>query len=111
MKILKFRNHLALKILSGEKTVTWRLFDDKDLRVGDKLVFQNWNTGENFAETEIVEVREKKLGKLTDADFERHEKFESEEDMYQHYREYYGEAVNGDTVVKIVSPTFNLQVQ
>lgn len=37
MKTLKFRSHLADLILKGEKDVTWRLFDDKDLTIGDQL--------------------------------------------------------------------------
>jgi len=31
MKTLKFREKLSKLILSGKKTTTWRLFDDKDL--------------------------------------------------------------------------------
>ncbi len=46
--MVKFREHLVLKILSGEKTVTWRLFDDKDLQEGDRIELVNWNTGETF---------------------------------------------------------------
>ena len=46
MKTLKFASHLVQKILSGEKTSTWRLFDDKDLQVGDGLIFVNKDTGE-----------------------------------------------------------------
>ncbi len=49
MKTMKFRDYLVSKILDGSKTVTWRLFDDKDLQAGDELTFQNWNSGENFA--------------------------------------------------------------
>jgi hypothetical protein len=37
MKKLKFRHHLVKEIVTGSKTVTWRLFDDKDLQVGDEL--------------------------------------------------------------------------
>lgn len=103
MKIIKFRDHLVSKILDGSKTVTWRLFDDKELRVGDELTFQNWNTGENFAKGKIVGVREKILGKLEPADFDGHERYESEEAMYKHYREYYGDRVNQDTVVKMIT--------
>ena len=39
MKTLKFTTQLVEKILSGEKTSTWRLFDDKDFKNGDNLAF------------------------------------------------------------------------
>lgn len=38
MKTLKFRDRLAQLVLSGEKYVTFRIFDDKDLQVGDELL-------------------------------------------------------------------------
>lgn len=102
MKTLKFRPHLAKMILEGGKTTTWRLFDDKNLQVGNKLNLQNWETGENFASAEILEMQEKKLGELKDADLDGHEGFQSQEDMLKHYREYYGEKVNLNTVIKII---------
>jgi hypothetical protein len=37
MKTLKFRDYLVPLILSGSKTATWRLFDDKDLAKGDAI--------------------------------------------------------------------------
>jgi hypothetical protein len=49
MKTLKFAANLVPLILSGEKTSTWRLFDDKDLQVGDELEFINKNTNTTFA--------------------------------------------------------------
>jgi len=44
MKTLKFANNLVSLILSGEKTATWRLFDDKDLTKGDKVLFLDQET-------------------------------------------------------------------
>ena len=37
MKTLKFKQCLVDQILRGEKTSTWRLFDDKDLNIGEKI--------------------------------------------------------------------------
>jgi uncharacterized LabA/DUF88 family protein/uncharacterized protein YqfB (UPF0267 family) len=48
-KTVKFRETLAELVLKGEKTATWRLFDDKDLKVGDLLNLQIWETGKDFA--------------------------------------------------------------
>lgn len=102
MKTLKFMPHLVSMVLDGEKTSTWRLFDNKDLRVGGELVFVNKDTEEEFAKAVITKVREKKLKDVQDNDFEGHEKYESEEKMYETYRRYYGEKVNPDTLVKMI---------
>ncbi len=102
MKKLKFRHHLAEEIIAGRKTVTWRLFDDKDLKVGDELELLDWESGEKFAEAEILKVREKRLGEIEEKDFEGHEKFESKEEMLETYRKYYGDKVDWNTIVKII---------
>jgi len=102
VKTLKFRHHLAEEILAGRKTVTWRLFDDKDLKIGDKLELLDWESGEKFAEAEITGVREKRLGEIEEKDSEGHEKYQSNEEMLEHYKKYYGEKVDMDTAVKII---------
>lgn len=89
-------------VLSGEKFVTWRLFDDKDLAVGDDLVFINSDTGEEFGTAIILEVREKSLKDINEDDFVGHEKFESHEAMFQTCVNYYGDKVTPETIVKII---------
>ena len=89
-------------ILSGEKNATWRLFDDKDLQKGDEIGLINWDTGKVFGKAKLAEVREKKMGELEDNDFDGHEKFSSEEEMYQAYRAYFGDKVGPETIVKII---------
>lgn len=102
MKTLKFRPHLVKEILEGRKTITWRLFDDKDLKVGDRLEFLSSEILEKFAEAEITEIKEKKLGEIEDSDYEGHERYSSQKEMINHYRNYYGNKVNLDSVVKII---------
>lgn len=48
-KILKFRKGLAYLILQGEKDTMWRLFDDKDITMGDVCKLLVWETLELFA--------------------------------------------------------------
>jgi hypothetical protein len=55
----------------------------------------------------IIKVEEKKLKDLQDSDFEGHEKYESEEKMYENYRKYYGDKVTPDTVVKMIDFKLN----
>jgi hypothetical protein len=102
MKTLKFRSNLAEEILRGHKISTWRIFDDKNLRIGDELELLRWESKEKFAQAKITGVREKKLGEITENDFEGHEKFTSQKEMLETYRKYYGEEVSLETVVKII---------
>lgn len=69
MKTLKFKPHLVEQILDGSKTSTWRLFDDKDLQIGDKLEFINKDTLEIFGTAKIKNVIIRTLGTLEDSDW------------------------------------------
>ena len=106
MKTVKFTAELVHLILSGEKTSTWRLFDDKNLSVDDNLEFVNKETGEVFGYATITTVWEKKMEEICDDDFDGHEKFSSKEEVFETYRKYYGDRVDGETVVKIIHFTF-----
>ena len=106
MKTLKFQPHLCKQILTGEKTATWRLFDDKDLQEGDTIELVNFETKETFGTGVITQLRIKTLGTLEATDWEGHEKFDSEEAMYATYRSYYGDTVGPDTEVKIINFSF-----
>lgn len=102
MKTLKFDPKLVPLILSGEKTTTWRLWDDKGLKAGDKVTFINRETGEIFATVELTKVVEKTFAELTLEDKSRHESFRSDEEMYETYSRYYGKKVDPDTSLKII---------
>lgn len=102
MKTLKFSENLIPLILSGKKIVTWRLFDDKDLQVGDELEFINKSNGGKFAKAKIISLYEKRLGEINKSDYEGHERHESQEKMMETYKKYYGGKVNENTQVKII---------
>jgi hypothetical protein len=106
MKTLKFTPDLCALILTGEKTSTWRLFDEKNLQAGDELLFINKETLEPFGTAVITKLLIKTLGTLTEADWEGHERFESEEIMYQTYRGFYGNTVSPETEVKLLQFSF-----
>ena len=101
-KTIKFKDELAKLILAGEKNLTWRMFDDKNLSEGDEVDFINKNTMEKFGEAVLTKVWQKKLSEVGDSDFDGHEKYSSGEEMYQTYRAYYGDKVGPDTIVKII---------
>lgn len=101
-KRLKFASRLVPLILSGEKTATWRLWDDKDLSVGDEVEFLDKETGKRFTQVILTTVIEKPLGKLTKKDRIGHETTGTPEEMYKTFSEYYHRPVGPKTKVKIV---------
>lgn len=107
MKTLKFTPELCEQILAGTKTSTWRLFDDKDLTVGDELTFVNKQTLEGIGTGKITQLYTKTLGTLEETDWIGHERFASDEIMYDTYRSYYGDGVSPDTEVKIIHFNFS----
>lgn len=102
MKTLKFREKLSKQILKGTKTATWRLFDDKNLSKGDVVSFLVWETKKEFAKAKLTEVRETTLGGLTDKDWEGHEKFASNKEMYDTLKTFYKRKVTKDSPVKVI---------
>jgi ribonuclease HI len=108
VKTLKFDHELAKQILTGEKTSTWRLYDDKDLSVNDDIKIvdkvnpDDSKTWQVIGQGKVTEIIEKKLDDVTDEDMEGHQAYSSKEEMLNHYKDYYGERVTFDTPVKIV---------
>lgn len=92
----------------GTKTVTWRLYDDKDITVNDKVelidkvVASDPATWIHFAVARIDTVIEKRLGEITGADLNGHESFASREEMLKMYQTYYGPQVSYETPVKMI---------
>ena len=102
MKTLKFDSSLVTLILSGEKTATWRLFDDKKLGLGDELEFIERQSNNLFSRATIISVTEKTWGEIDEADFEGHEKFTNYEEMIETYQKYYNGKVDKNTLVKVI---------
>jgi len=103
MKSLKFHPVLIPLILSKRKTVTWRLFDDKNLKKKDVVNFINSKTLEKFAKAELTNIKIKKFKELTENDWKGHEKYGSDKEMYKKYTEYYKKPINEKTELKIIS--------
>jgi ribonuclease HI len=113
MKTLKLDHNLAQMVLRGEKTSTWRLYDDKDLsvndqvRIIDKIDPERPETWKVIGVAQINTVVQKRLADITEADYDGHDRFESHNDMLQSFRHYYGRQVDFDTPVKIIRFSFN----
>jgi len=102
MKTLKFRPYLIKFILDGSKTITWRLFDDKDLKENDEIKLINWDNGEVFAEARIIFIKETTFSGLCEDDRQGHEKFPNDEEMYKEYSEYYNQEISKSTPLKVI---------
>lgn len=108
MKTIKLDHVLADLVRKGEKTTTWRIYDDKDLHVNDELSLidkvdpKNPETWVSFANAVIDTIIEKRLGDIKEQDYIGHEKFKSQDHMLQAYQHYYGPQVTLNTPVKIV---------
>jgi len=102
MKTLKFSKNLIPLILSGEKDITWRLFDDKNLQVGDEIMFLDTKTKEPFTKVLLIEVQEKTFRDLTEEDKEGHEEFKDDEEMYKTYSDYYTTQIIPNTSLKVI---------
>ncbi len=108
MKSLKFKASLVPKILSGDKTITWRLLDDKNLTVGDELEFVNAETKEAFGKAKIIKIEEQALNLMTEEDrlAGGWKASVTIDTLVAHYQKLYGPEVTGETLVKIVSFAF-----
>ena len=101
MKTIKFNHDFVKEILDGKKTTTWRLFDDKNLQTGDEIELIDAKTGIAFADATITDLQEKTIKDLTDEELKNHQ-YNSREEMIKSHRDYYGDKVNLDTIVKII---------
>ncbi len=101
MKRLKFWEGLPDLVLSGKKTATWRVNDDKDLSVGDELSLCR-NNGIEFAKAKVISVKETSFGKLAEEDKVGHESYRTEKQVYETFSGYYKFNVTPQTKLKIV---------
>jgi len=102
-KKLHFASNLIPLILSRKKTVTLRLWDDKNLSKGDCVDFIETGTEKLFATARIIKTVKEPFGKLLLQDIDGHEKYKSNKEMYQIFHKYYQKPVGPETIVKIVS--------
>lgn len=113
MKTLKLDHRLAQLVLAGEKTSTWRLFDEKDLSVNDNVKLLDKVDPGNPATWKIIgtarinEIIQKPLGDIRPDDYEGHESFPGRQALLESFQKYYGNSVDFDTVVKIIRFTFD----
>lgn len=113
MKTLKLDHELADMVRRGDKTTTWRIYDDKDIRVNDQIeLLDKVNPGDPstwqpVGTARVDKVVEKRLGDVTTMDFEGHGDFKSREEMLKVYQKYYGPQVTFETPIKMIHFTLD----
>ena len=101
IKRSRFSEPLPSLILKGEKNITWRVHDDKDLSVGEELSLCRMDYSE-FAKAKIIWIKETTFGALTDEDKDGHENFKSLQELYGTYSKYYSMEITPETPLKVI---------
>ena len=107
MKTLKFITEQIADIQSGKCTTTWRLFDDKDLNVGDELQFVNSDNGEVFGYGTINEIVIKRIIDINEDDKLGHRVYADDHAIIADFRRFYGPDVNAQSIIKVVKYSFS----
>ncbi len=112
MKRLKLDHTLAESVVAGKKRSTWRINDDKNLSVNDEVELvdkanpQDPTSWRAIGVAKLDQVVEKRMGQITEQEHHDHGRAVSFEQIYDEFREYYGNEVGPDTVVKIIHFSF-----
>lgn len=107
MKTLKFNTEKTEMIENGLKTTTWRVFDDKDLTVGDELKLINSDTKEMFGYATIDEIITKRIETMNDIDRIDHPSCKNNDDVVKMMQTFYGNRIDNKTIVKVVKFIFH----
>lgn len=106
MKTIKFTPELTELVKNGSKTTTWRVFDEKDLKEGDRIILatRDEDTVTEFGKATITKVTIRTISTIQEEDYEGHE---PSPNPLEDYKKYYGDKVDKDTEVKIVKFKLN----
>lgn len=109
MKQLKFEHQFAEAIKLGTKCATFRVNDDKDLRIGDTVQLvdkvdrdrpKTWIIPGELMIASVVSIA---LGDLTKDQMEQAESFDGPEEMLQTFRRFYGEHITMTTPILVLA--------
>lgn len=112
MKQLKFEHTFAEAIRAGKKTATFRVNDDKDLRIGDvvqivdKVEANHPKTWLIIGELKIEDIKHVPLEDLSRDQLAQAESFDSKDEMLQTFRRFYGEHINMSTPILVLNFSF-----
>lgn len=108
MKTLKLNHDIAEQVSSRQRRSTWRVRDDKDLTIDDRVELidkvdphhpQSWVV---IGIATIEQISIKRINDIAPEDFLR-EGYDSKDEMIKTYRAYYGPEVDERTPVKMLT--------
>jgi ribonuclease HI len=108
MKTLKLDHLYAKQVIEGSKTSTWRIDDDKDIKVNDEInlidkvnpkIPSSWHS---IGIARVDVITEKRLGSISDSELAIDDSFKSKDSMLKYFKGRYGTQVTFDTPVKMV---------
>jgi hypothetical protein len=102
MKPIGYADDLVPLILSGQKTLTYRL-DSRfnEISVGDTVEFRNSQNEKVIGKLKIISIEKTTFGKLP-IDRPGHEKYQSKEEQREIFKSYYGDTFTDDSEVTIL---------
>lgn len=108
MKQLKFEHSYISQIVSGEKTATVRINDDKNIHPGDvievidKVDRNDPKTWQLIGAVTVVRVEKGSLRQVAEQYSDISESFDNFDEMVQVFRRFYGDFVDAETVVSVI---------
>lgn len=111
MKSLKFTAEQIPEIEQGRQTSTWRIFDDKELSVGDELQFINCDNATVFGYGLVGQIVIKRIKDLNEFDQDGHKKYDNLGQIITEFTRFYGPGVTADTIIKVVKYSFSKKRQ
>lgn len=112
MKQLKFEHKYAEDIVSGVKSATFRVNDDKDIKPGDVVELVDKVNGDRpktwqlRGQLNIKAVSQLMIGELTKEHLVRAESFANTAELIQSFRRFYGEHIDGNSLVNVLEFDF-----
>lgn len=107
MKTLKLDHELVELVISGNKTSTWRVHDDKNLSVGDEVSIVD-KVDPKLAETwkvigtvRIHRIDAKRIDEVTMSEMAEHG-YMSTDNMVTVFKQYYGDNISKATEIKLL---------
>jgi len=101
LKKLLFADPLPSILFTGEKNKTFRVTGGERYEVGDKISL-SYVDNEEFAQAIVVKKTRKRIEDLTKEDWEGHERFKSNSEMYSTYSNWARFSVTPKTELDII---------
>jgi len=101
LKKLRFADPMPQILFTGEKNKTFRVTRGERYQIGDNISLC-YVDGEEFAQATITNNYIKTFKELTPEDWNGHERFVSDEEMYAIYSKWEGFRIGPETELRVI---------